>query len=242
MKWRTSISTHKGEVLYVRGKKLTEIIEKFSFVETTFLLLKGTLPSKKEARMLDAMLAAMVEHGIAAPSTFVARTAISTGNTFNSALAAGILAIGEHHGGAIERCAYYLSLDNSVENIVEEVLTKGEKLPGFGHKVYKEKDPRAQILFKKAKALEFYGRFAKRALALEKELKRKTSKSLPINIDGAVAALMLELGFDWRLGKAFFVLGRLPGLIAHAQEELTREKPYRRLDEKDIEYDGVKLT
>ncbi len=241
MKWRTSISVHKGDELYIRGRRLTEVIETFSFTEAIFFLIKGTFPSGKETRMLDAMLCAMVEHGIAAPSTFVARTAISVGNTFNSALAAGILAIGEHHGGAIEKCAYYLSLDKSAENIVDEVLNKGEKLPGFGHKVYKNKDPRAEILFTKAKALGFSGTFVARALALEKELKRKTNKFLPINIDGAAAALILELGFDWRLGKAFFVLGRLPGLIAHAHEELIREKPYKRLEENDIEYDGPKL-
>lgn len=241
MKWRTSISVHKEGALYVRGKKLTELIDKFSFSQATFFLLKGKMPTKKEDELFGAMLVAMIEHGIAAPSTFVARTAISTGNTFNSALAAGILAIGEHHGGAIERCAYYLQLDKSADILVDDVCKQGERMPGYGHKVYKDKDPRTQILFEKAKRLGFHGKYVTLALEIEKELEKKTRKHLPLNIDGAVAALMSELGFDWRLGKAFFALGRIPGLIAHTHEELVREKPYRRLEENDIEYDGPKI-
>ncbi|MBI3335766.1 MAG: citryl-CoA lyase [Candidatus Portnoybacteria bacterium] len=238
MKWRTSISTHKNGDLYVRGKALGELIETRSFSEVAFLLLKGTLPTEKENKLFNAMLVSMSEHGIAAPSTFIARTAISTGNTFNSAIAAGILSIGEYHGGAVEKCAYLLQVNKSAEYLVDNVLKRGGRMPGYGHRLYKEKDPRAEVLVTKAKKLGLSGNYVKLAMAIEKELQKKTGKKLPLNIDGAVAALMLELGFDWRLGKALFVLGRLPGLIAHTHEELVREKPYRRLDETDIEYDG----
>lgn len=256
MKWRTAISTHKnlpsgqnlsgstsknGE-LYVKGKGLSSLIEERSFTEVIFLLLKGNLPNKKETAILDAILVAMCEHGIAAPSTFVARTAISTGNPFNSALAAGILAIGDWHGGAIEKCAYYLQSGKSAKTIVENVLKDSGRMSGYGHKIYKDIDPRTQIIIKKAKKLEFYGKYFILALEIENELHSQTEKKLPFNIDGAVAAVMLELGVDWRLGKALFALGRLPGLIAHTYEELTREKPYRRLEESDIEYNGPEIT
>ena len=60
-----------------------------------------------------------------------------------------------------------------------------------------------------------------------------------MNIDGAMAALMLELGFDPLFGKAFFAFARFPGLIAHVYEEATNEKPYRRFHEEDVEYIGV---
>lgn len=241
MKWRTAISTNKDGELYIRGKRLKELIEQYSFSEVAFFLLKGLLPTKKENELFNAILVAMSEHGIAAPSTFVARTAISTGNPFNSALSAGILAIGEYHGGAIEKCAYLLQLDKSADYLVDNVLKRGGRMPGYGHKLYKDEDPRAKLLFEKAKTLGLDGKYVKLAIAIEKELQKKTGKKLPLNIDGAVGALMLEFGFDWRLGKALFVLGRLPGIIAHAHEEFIREKPYRRLDDEDIKYDGPKV-
>ena len=81
----------------------------------------------------------------------------------------------------------------------------------------------------------------KKALKLEHFLKLRTKKVLPINIDGALAALFLELGFDWRLARGFFILSRVAGLVAHAHEEAVNEKPYRRLSDEDVEYVGPKL-
>lgn len=62
-----------------------------------------------------------------------------------------------------------------------------------------------------------------------------------LNVDGGIAAVASEMGFDWRLGKGFFIIGRVPGLVAHVYEELTMEKPFsKRLDEEtETEYIGV---
>lgn len=241
MKWKTAISTHKDGDLFIRGTSLLSLINERSFVEAIFLLLRGTLPTKKEERMLNILLSGMIEHGVQAPSAFVARSVVSTGNPFNAALAAGILAIGEYHGGAIEQCAKYLQSRETVDTLVDDVLKRGKRMPGFGHKQYKDKDPRTEVILHNAKRLGFFGTYASRALEIENRLEKKTGKKLPLNIDGAVAAIMLELGFDWRLGKAMFILGRLPGLIAHVHEEITREKPYRRLEDNEVEYDGPTL-
>lgn len=241
-KWKTAISTRKGEEFFVRGKKLLDVIEKSTFTQGIFLLLKGSLPSQKEEALLNAALLAMIEHGVEAPSAFVSRTVASTGNPVNAALAAGILSIGEYHGGAIEQCVFYFQSGKNAKKIVAEVMAKGQRMPGFGHKIYKDKDPRAQLLLKKAGELGFDGKSIKLAREVETELARATNKHLPLNIDGAVAALLCELGFDWRMGKAIFILGRLPGLIAHVNEELANEKPYRRLDESDVEYTGPPIA
>jgi citrate synthase len=63
-------------------------------------------------------------------------------------------------------------------------------------------------------------------------------KTLPINVDGAIAAIISDMGFDWRLGKAFFVMGRVAGMIAHVYEEMTTQKPMRRMCVQETEYDG----
>ena len=237
-KWRTKISQHKDGKFYVRGLSLEELIQKHTFTEVIFLLLKGNLPNEKEAKMLDAILVASAEHGIHAPSAFVTRAAASTGNPMNAALAAGILTVGEWHGGAVEKCAQMLQSEKSAEEIVREVIKDKEKLAGYGHKAYKDEDPRTVAIFVKAKELGLSQKYIDKAVAIQQEFEKQSGKKLPINIDGAIAAIISELGFDWRLGKAVFALGRMPGMIAHAHEEIVNERPYLRLEEEDVEYTG----
>lgn len=238
MKWKTSISTHKDEEIYVRGVPLKKLMSEETFAGAAFLLLAGRQPEGKERELFEAILTSCVEHGIEAPSAFTPRVIVSTGNSLNAAVAGGVLAIGDFHGGAIEECARLLQSERSAEEIVSEKLSAKERIPGYGHKVYKDKDPRAELLLTKAGALGLTGQAVKKSLKIKEELKAQSGKELPLNIDGAIAALISDLGFDWRLGKGVFILGRMPGMIAHAHEEMLREKPYRRLEESEVEYDG----
>ena len=238
MKWKTGISDKKDGEVFVRGRALGDLIREYSFSEAAFLLFKGVLPVENEKKLFDAMLVSCIEHGIEPPSAFVPRVSVSVGNPMNAAIAAGMLAIGDWHGGAIEQAAFLFGREKSAEEIVGQTISRGGRFPGFGHKVYKDKDPRAELLIEKAEALGLSGAFVKKARQCGEELAKQTGKKLPLNIDGAIAALMLELGFDWRLGKAIFALGRMPGMIAHIHEEMVNEKPYRRLDSEDVEYVG----
>jgi len=238
MKWTTKISVHKKGSLYIRGKKMTKFIGALSFGEMTFFLLKGKMPKENQAKLLDAILVSSIEHGVEAPSAYVPRVIISTGNQMNVALAGGLLAIGDYHGGAIEKVAAYLQNNKNAKEIIKEALLKKERIAGLGHKIYKNIDPRSEALFKYAKKLKLYGEFIKKAQDIEKEFKKQSGKKLALNIDMAIAACMSELGFDHKLGKAVFCLGRLPGMIAHAYEEVTEEKPYRRFEESDVIYKG----
>jgi Citrate synthase len=78
----------------------------------------------------------------------------------------------------------------------------------------------------------------KTALAVEKALKEMTGKSLPINVDGAIAALLCELKIPPEIGNAFFILSRVAGPVAHVHEEKTRMRPMRKIHPTDFEYDG----
>lgn len=239
MKWKTAISVHRNGALYVRGVRLTELLGKMSFSEAIFFLLQGKRPTRQEIKMLDALLVAMIEHGVEVPSAFVSRSVASTGNSTHTALAAGILAMGEFHGGAIEEAARNLQSRETPRMIVARSAKNHTRVAGYGHKIYKSKDPRVEALLVKLCSLKLPRQYVNRALAIEKELQRVNGKVVPLNIDGAAAAMLLDLGFNWELGKSFFVLGRLPGLIAHAEEERKNEKPYRRFAEEDVEYVGV---
>ncbi|MDO8655185.1 MAG: citryl-CoA lyase [bacterium] len=231
MKFKTKISKTEGSKHSIRGKDLLELIEKHSFTDVIFLLLRGSFPNEKEKQLLEAMLVASVENGLEAPSLFVPRVVAASGNDMHVALASGMLAIGSKHGGAGEQAAILFASDRTAADIVEQERI----IPGFGHKIYKEEDPRASALFEKAKNLGFPCAYFKKAYEIETKLTEKKGKKLPLNIDGAIAAVMLELGFDPRLGKAFFLIARIVAMAAHVKEEMEQKNSYYRLDETEVQ-------
>ncbi len=239
--WKTGISTHIGKKAYVRGYPLEDLIGKLSFTEAIYLVLKGELPTENERKMLDVIFVSTIEHSIAPPSVIAARAVISGGNSLHVGVGAGILAFGSAHGGALEDIMKLLqeNIEKTPEEIVREYLSSGKRIPGFGHRFFKEFDPRAKNILDYARKLGFYGKYCKLLEGIEKEIERQKGKKLVINVDGAIAAVVSEMGFDWRLGKGFFIIGRVPGLVAHTYEELF-ERPFsKRLDEeKDVEYIG----
>ncbi len=235
--YRTSISTHKDGKPYVYGYDLTKLADTPSFTKTIYLILMGKMPDKSSERMLDAILTISIDHGVEPSSIVAARNVYSGGSPVQAAVAAGILAFGEFHGGAIEKAmenfTNYLGQDAKV--ITLEFKKRGERMSGFGHRLYSV-DPRTQELLKIAKDLGFWGKYVKFALNLEREL--SVEKKLPLNIDGIIAALLLEMGFNTKIGKGIFIIARTPGIVAHVVEEALREKPVRRLVDDDVSYDG----
>ena len=236
--YRTAITTHVGGKPHVYGYDLTKLAGNSSFARTIYLILKGEMPDKNSEKMLDAMLSIAIDHGVEPASVVAARNVYSGGSPLQAAVAAGILAFGEYHGGAIE-----VTMENlkkyqplGVKKLVEDFVKAGVRVSGFGHRLYTV-DPRTKKLLELAKKFGFWGKYVKFAVDLESELS-KESKPLPLNIDGIFAALLLEMGFNPKVGKGVFIIARTPGLVAHVVEEALREKPVRRLTERDVEYDG----
>jgi citrate synthase len=182
---------------------------------------------------------------VVAPSVAAARYAASAGIPLQAAVAVGVTALGDHHGGAVEGAARMLleagevgeDADEAARSIVRAYRDRGERLPGYGHVVHTA-DPRARRLLQVAEELGFRGRWCGIAEAIERAAEAELGRPLAMNIDGAMGALLLELGLDWRLGKAFYVIGRPPGFVAHVHEEQTRERPYRDVGWEDVAYDG----
>jgi len=241
-KWRTAISWHFNGESYVRGYNLAQLIGNLSFTEAIFLVLKGELPSEKEARMLDAIFVSVVEHSIAPPSVIAARAVASGGNSLHVGVGAGVLAFGEAHGGALEGAMRFFqeNVEKDPDTVVRDYFKMGKRIPGYGHRYYKKYDPRSKRIFELAKEIGYFGRFCRFAQQIEKAIENQKGKRLVMNVDGAIGAVLSEMGFDWRLGKGFFIIGRIPGLVAHVYEELVMEKPFsKRLDEeKEVEYLG----
>lgn len=247
--WRTALSKVEPGHIGVRGYDVASLIRHASFGDVVYLLFKGEWPQRHEGELIEAILVSSCDHSLAAPSTDATRLVASAGVPLPSAVAAGLLAVGEHHGGAIERCAQMLQaalqdmppgedgLASAANRLVATMRAKGERLPGYGHPVHPE-DPRVAPLFDLAAERGLAGRWVTFSRAVERALLEQTGRPLPINVDGAIAALLLEMELDWRVGKAFFLIARSAGLSAHYLEQITRERPFKAADLNEIEYDG----
>lgn len=241
MKFTTSISSVNDGQEVVRGQDLRSLIEQKTFTETIFLIIKGTLPGKNEKTMLDAVLTSMIDHGPGVSSALTARVVNSAGNDLHTAVAAGILALGgSRHGGALGGAAKFFQENigtNDLPGLLKTLKEKKIRVPGYGHKVLTH-DNRTDTLFSVAKATGFFGKHSEFCLKVGEELDKVSSKPLPLNMDGANAAILSDMGFDHKMITGFFLIGRLPGLVAQVYEEMQSGAGIRRLEESDIEYTG----
>lgn len=222
--WETEISS-SGKDSVVRGTPLEDVMD-MSFTKAIWLTLTGEKPNEKEEKLFNTVLSGCIDHGLGSPSTISARTIQSGGNPMNTSVAGGILAQGESHGGAGEKCMKLLQSDKSAEEIVDEHLESEERIPGLGHRVYEDKDPRTEKMFNRAEELDLAGENIKKIKKIRDILAEKKVE-LVINVDGGIAGVMSDLGFEPELGKGIFIIGRAPGLVAHVREEMD-EEPFRR--------------
>lgn len=249
MEWKSSITKVEPNHLITKGYRQQDLIGNIPFPHVLYLLIKGELPSKSHGKMMDAILTSCIDHGVTSPSPMAARVVASGGVPLPSAVAAGILSIGDAHGGAIEKGARFMQesvrrmkeegslVDEMAKTLVAESRKKHQRILGFGHRVHSE-DPRTVRLFDLADELKITGDHIHLAKVIEKELAKSLGKKLPINVDGAIAAVISDMDLDWRLGKAFFLLGRVAGLTAQVYEEQTRYKPMRKMFSVHCKYDG----
>jgi citrate synthase len=246
--WRTALVHARDGQIWIRGHNVASLMQRATFTDTIFLLHRGRLPDARERRILDAILTSSADHGPGAPSCATARLAAS-GNrqSLSAAVAAGILAIGDEHGGAGELCMRVIadglkrvkeravSIETAATDVVAEARREARRLPGLGHRVHTV-DPRVEVLFDLARQDAGDGDGVVFIRALHKAVAAAV-KPMPINIDGALAALLYDLGFPPEAGKLLFIIARVVGLTAEVAEEHAREKPMRvRIP---VEYDGV---
>ncbi len=246
--WTTAITSVQPNELRLRGYRIDELMGRVTFGQAVYLTLKGELPSPEVGRLMDAMLVSSIDHGATPPSALATHTAASTGATLSASIAAGVLAINRYHGGAIEGCMRLLleavdRLDRGrppaevAAAMLAELKAQKKRAPGFGHRVHTN-DPRTKRLLALADELGISGNGVMLARAFEKGLEESLGRRLPLNVDGALAALLVDLDFPPALGNAFFIIARVTGLSAHAHEEMTRQRPMRRIHPTDHEYDG----
>lgn len=249
---KTAISRVEKDKIVTRGYNQKDLIEKIRYSDMVYLLLKGRLPSVREGKLFNHVLVSFCDHGVTPPSTQTARLITSSGSPVNSAIAGALLSFGHKHAGAIQQSmelyqssisSLHLIEDSGIDNkliaglaidIVSEYLGENKKIPGFGHRYHKV-DPRAEKLMELAITEGLIGPHVKLALAIEDLLFER--KKIRLNVDGANAAILSDLGFDPELGLGVFIVGRVPGILAHIREEKMDEKEFRRFcDLDDVVY------
>lgn len=236
--WRTAIVNKDKTNIWLRGYDIRELMSQVTFAGVVWLLHTGRLPTAAEEKLFNALLIGSADHGSGAPSCATARLAAS-GNreSLSAAVAAGVLAIGDVHGGAgarlmeiigemtAEAAATGKTLAEVATAYVRRERERGVRLPGFGHRVHTV-DPRVDYLFDMARDLGLAGAGIDCVRALHAALVAD-GVDLPINIDGAFAANLFDLGLPPAAGKLLFIVGRVGGITAEVAEEHQREKPMR---------------
>ncbi len=249
--WRTAITRIEPNTIEIRGYPVDELMGRVSFAEAIYLILRGELPTPSMGRLFAAVLVSSIDHGVTPPSTLAARHVATAGAPLRAAVAAGVLGFGTYHGGDIETCMRFVedalarvrrgaSYRDAAEQAVAACVAEGRPIPGFGHRVHRA-DPRAARLLTMAHELELDGEHVRMIRTMERVVGARPAGAngpLPLNVDGAIAAVCADMGFEPELGNAMFIMARIPGLVAHAQEERVREAPMRAIDPKDGVYDG----
>ena len=223
--WATAVSRIEPGVIELRGRPVQDLIGSASLVQVIWLLLRGSLPSARQAALLEAALVAAVDHGPQAPSIAAARMAATCGVGLNTAMATGVGMLGDVHGGAGEQCVQLLTeivttggdRAAAVSRVLGEWRRRSRYIPGFGHRFHPVDPRRDPLLSAVASAVAegtVPGDHLRAALAVEEAL-----APVPMNIDGATAVVYAELGFAPPLARGLFALSRSVGILAHAWEE-----------------------
>jgi citrate synthase len=230
----TAISASNAETILVRGRDLvTELMGNISFTDHFWLLLTGSMPSEVQRRMLDATLVAIAEHGLV-PSVQASRMTLAAApEALQGAVAAGILGCGSVVLGSAEAAGRFLSeidllsesaamLDESISAVVKAYRSERRAIPGYGHPLHSEHDPRALKLIDIAMTAGCAGRYVAIARRTQELLPALIGKPLTLNVSGAIPAVLLDVGYPLTALKGVPILARVAGLIAHLLEEQQR--------------------
>ncbi|MEU4424016.1 citryl-CoA lyase [Actinoplanes sp. NPDC024001] len=219
----TGLGTSDATTISLLGHDLAgDLMGRVGFGELAFWLVARRRPSPGETRVFEAVLVALADHGFT-PTAIAARlTYLSAPEALQGALAAGLLGGGSRFLGVTEDCARFLSeaLDDaepgeSCDEIALRAVKATRRVPGLGHPVHKEQDPRTPVLIRIAKEEGCYGRH----LELFEAVGRVHPKKLPLNGAGVCGAALADLGLPVDLLRGFALLARAAGLLGHLAEE-----------------------
>jgi citrate synthase len=229
----SSIATSNESHIVVRGRDLADLIGRIDFTEHFWLLLTAALPTPAQRSILNAALVAIAEHGLV-PSVQAARITLAAApEALQGAVAAGILGCGSVILGSSEAAGLFFAsiakrieagapLEEAARAAVLHYRSEKRSIPGYGHPLHKDSDPRVQRLFEVAGEAGSIGSHIQIARQVESLLPALIGKPLALNVSGAIPAVLLDAGYPLAALKGVPILARAAGLIAHLLEEQQR--------------------
>jgi succinyl-CoA synthetase alpha subunit len=233
------------------GAALAEVKAQASLAEAIFRAVTGERKlDQGRARMLEAVVVASADHGVTPPSAQATLIASSVRASYEVALAQGVGAITDVHGGAGEKAAeFFLRCaglasgkgwphEDAARAVIREYVREGKRVEGMGHRVH-TRDPRRDALWAIAERTGLAGPCVAISRIAGDMLREVRGLDLPINVDGVIGAIIADMGLDPSVAKALFIFGRLMGLSAHHFEEVTTQPVMRTINFREAVYRGV---
>jgi succinyl-CoA synthetase alpha subunit len=221
------------------------------FAEHVFRAIEG--PRKLDqarSRLLEAVIVASIDHGVTPPSAQATLLVSSVRASYEVAVAHGVGAITDIHGGAGEKAAVFflraadvaarrkLPLDEAARAVIRQYVKEGKRIEGLGHRIHTD-DPRRDVLWRLAEESGLAGPCVAVSRIVTELVREVRGLSLPINVDGVIGAIVADMGLDPQLAKALFAFGRVMGLAAHHFEEVVTQPPMRPINFAEAVYRGV---
>ncbi|XVV14178.1 citryl-CoA lyase [Actinoplanes sp. CA-131856] len=230
----TGIGTSTPTSISLLGQDLAaDLMGKVGFGELAYWLVAGRRPTPGEVRVFEAVLVALADHGFT-PTAIAARlTYLSAPESLQGALAAGLLGGGSRFLGVTEDCGRFLA-DTLIEagterdydvialEAVRRAKEEGRYVPGLGHPVHKDEDPRTPVLIAIAEAEGLRGPHLRLFEAIGRVHPQVLGRKLPLNGAGVCGAALADLGLPTDLLRGFALLARAAGLLGHLAEERRR--------------------
>ncbi len=232
----TRLCTSDVDNIWIRGRNLCdELIGHLSFTDYIMFHFFGQEPTPLQRTVVDAVLVCIMEHGMT-PSAVASRvTYLGAPESLQGAVAAGLLGAGSRFVGTADEAAVLLKTiadtpeDERAEvarQIAEEHVSARKFLPGYGHPIHTNGDPRVKRLDEVARAAGADGRYLDAMFLLGEAIKTASGKNIVINANAAIGAVLLEADIPPTIARGFNLIARCAGLVGHLLEEQTEPAGY----------------
>jgi len=231
---KTDIGYSTPDAIFVRGRNLSEdILGKVDFIDMIFLAATGEVPDANMRKMADTIMVASTDHGLTPISIAARLTYLGAPESVQGAVASGLLGAGDRFLGTMQTAAIMLqenigdlqvtdsdeTFAKVAQTIVADFRSRKEILPGLGHPTHVDGDPRTPVIKDIAGENGFDGKYWKLMEAISNEANESLGRKLPINVTGAVGATISEMGLEPIWARAFALIGRSAGIVAHLIDE-----------------------
>jgi citrate synthase len=226
----TSICGYDADSISIRGRDLVaDLIGKRSFTDAFLIQALGNEPSPRQTQIVDAVLVTIMEHGLV-PSAVVTRlTHYGAPESYQGAVAAGLLGVGDRYAGTASECGALLEQivaaddkESCARNIVADYRQRRRPLPGFGHPIHHDVDPRVKRLLEVCREAGCEGEHIAAMYILEAALNKALGKQLVTNISAAIGAALAEAAVPSGMMRGVILIARCAGLVGHLLEESQR--------------------